>query len=89
MGNGIQGSMSLLGLTFKLFELLGRNSQGFVFASVEVEAQHFNEDGIGLIHSDGEVHNVFLSVETEWLTFGIEDRRPSIVSMSAILSLWI
>jgi hypothetical protein len=53
---------------------------------VEVEAQHFDEDRIGLIHSDGEVHNVFLGVETKRLAFGIEDRRPGIVSMSAILS---
>jgi hypothetical protein len=89
MRNRVQSGMSLLGLTLELFELLGGNSQGFVFTSVEVEAQHFNEDRVGLVHSNGEKDSVFLSIETEWFTFGIENSRPRRVSkLARAIATW-
>lgn len=80
MRDGVHGGMSLLCLAFELFQLFGRDSQGLIFACLEIKAQDFNENGISLVNADGEINSCFMGVKTQWLALGVENSRSKKVS---------
>jgi hypothetical protein len=81
--------MSLLCLAFELFQLFSWDSQGLVLACVEIKAQDFNENRVGLVDANGEINGGLLGVETKWVTLGVENSRSKEVSKSQIFSLHI
>lgn len=48
-------NMLLFRLLFESLQLLYRDSDGFIFACVNIQTQQFDQDRVGLVDADGQV----------------------------------
>ena len=82
---GLTRNMLLFRLLFESLQLLRGNANGFIFASVKIQTQHFDQDGVRLIDADGQVDCRLQRIKAKRVSIWIEDSGTIMKSVSIVL----